>query len=463
MLDGLNDCKKCLIRIDSLEIPGSMEWMREAVYSGRVISPSYYRKSCSCESNIEDVVIMRNKILIDLSHTWISKSETGIQNYALNFAKAMKALNTNVVFITNHQGVIRIIEDEIFTQKVNTKQKISLALQKVWRTYLVHFQIIRTLLSPLAAKIYHYLNQENFSKLSIVPLNCIYIAPESVLDRQKVQSLTDIQNCTQNVFYLCVHDAFPVTHPEFTSEYTRNNIANFLDLVFATKNFVCQTETVKKSLELLLSARKIISVPNLFSDAKIEVVRRPVLSSFQKHLEPIVQSNYFVSIGTIEPRKNLLQLLEVFEEIWVSGQLVELKLFGSYGWNCGREKEKISELISKGYPLLVKANSTSDEIYESLKSSRGLILTSIAEGVGLTPGEAISLGVPAIVNSIPSVLESYPRNLLNVYDGTNTGLRRVILENLNARSLQNDMLSYPCITWEDSAKEFLRMLGEHCD
>lgn len=463
MFDGLTDCKKCLIRIDSLEIPGGMEWMREAVYSGRVTSPSYYRNSCSCEINIEEVVIMRNKILIDLTHTWISKSQTGIQNYALNLAQAMKALNANVVFITNHKGVMRKIEDEIFTQKIKTKQKISLALQKVWRTYLVHIQIIRTLLGPLASRIYHFLNQENFGKVSIVPLNCIYIAPESILDKEKVQSLTHIQNLTQNVFYLCVHDAFPVTHPEFTSDYTRNSIANFLDLVFATKNFVCQTETVRKSLELLLSARKIISAPNLYSDAKIEVVRRPVLSSFQKHLEPITQSNYFVSIGTIEPRKNLLQLLEVFEEIWVSGQLVELKLFGSYGWNCAREKEKITQLISKGYPLLVKTNSTSDEIYKSLRSSRGLILTSIAEGVGLTPGEAISVGVPAIVNSIPSVLESYPRNLLNVYDGTNMGLQRVILEILTLRSMQNDFLSYPCITWEDSAKEFLRMLGKQGD
>ena len=131
MLNGLTDCKKCLIRIDALEIPVGMEWMREAVYSGRVISPSYYRKSCSCEINITNVIIMRNKILIDLTHTWISKSQTGIQNYALNLAKAMKALNTNVVFITNHGGVIRKIEDEIFTQKSKTKHKIFFGTSEV--------------------------------------------------------------------------------------------------------------------------------------------------------------------------------------------------------------------------------------------------------------------------------------------------------------------------------------------
>lgn len=460
MFKGFNECEKCLARVDSIEMSDGMNWVRQAVYSGKIVNPSNYRQTCGCENNVEDVVIMSNKILIDLSHTWKSKSETGIQNYALNLSKAMGNLSANVVFITNYQGIIRKIEDEAFTQKVSIKQKISISLRNIWLTYLENFMMIRVLLRPLGVRVYNYLNQENLDKISVLPLNCIYLAPESILDRQTVQSLIDLQKFTNNNFYLCVHDVFPVTHPEFTSNYTRENIANFLDLVFATKNFVCQTETVSKSLELLLSSRKSISAPNLVSEARIEIIRRPVFNAVQNQGETITKSNFFVSVGTIEPRKNLMQLLEVFEEIWASGELVELKLFGSYGWNCAREKEKITELTSEGYPLLLNPNASSNEIFSSLRNSKGLILTSVAEGVGLTPGEAISVGVPAIVNAIPSVLESYPSNLLTVYDGTNTGLTRVILEKLNSKTPQNEFISYPLVTWEDSAKAFLLMLGE---
>jgi glycosyltransferase involved in cell wall biosynthesis len=167
-----------------------------------------------------------------------------------------------------------------------------------------------------------------------------------------------------------------------------------------------------------------------------------------------------MTVGTIEPRKNLSQLLEVFEEIWRSGLRPELRIYGSYGWNFYREKNKIDKLIFEGFPLITKLNPSTDEIFRDLRKARGLILTSVAEGVGLTPGEAISVGIPAIVNAIPSVLETYSEELLHIYDGTNLGLKKIILENIQSDFNMSILPPSEVISWEKTALDFLKILGE---
>jgi glycosyltransferase involved in cell wall biosynthesis len=454
------NCRKCVKRLGTINDLNEEIWLQESVYSGKIVSPLEYRRFCGCDSKVQDVRIVRNTILIDLTHTWKSGSVTGIQNYSLNLAKALLKINPNILFISNQKGVIRKIETEFFASKVSIKLKIFHLLRRFWRNRIVKISIIKNMLLPFSGPIYHFFYKDSMSKESIIPVNCQIIAPESILDKLTVESLNSIQNHSKNELYLCIHDMFPVTHPEFTSSYTRDNIANFLDLVFGSSNIICQTETVRNSLNLLLDSRKIISAPNIFQNPKISVIRRPLVNLEDYQLEKREFSDYFVTIGTIEPRKNLRQVLEVFEELWNSGLDTELHIYGGFGWNCEFEKHMIEDLVHKGYPLILKLNPSTEQIRDNLKKSRGLILASVAEGVGLTPGEAYSFGVPAIVNSIPAVLESYPKEYLSVYNGTHEGLKKAILSNVKSELDIVSIHNMEIITWEKTAQDVLKLMGE---
>ena len=468
-------CKKCAARSKFGSNFETEEWIRNSIYAGRVTSALNYKSSCACRNKIEKVTVISNSILIDLTHTWKSRSKTGIQNYALNLARAMQGLNSKVIFISNEKGIIRSINTDIYShekgiigsinnniypQKLKFRLQILKILQRFWRKYLKNIDIIRRTFKPISSFIYNLVYKDVLSKESLIPVNCTYVAPESILGKEEVESLIQIQNVSNNKFFLCIHDIFPVTHSEYSSNYTRENVSNFLDLIFNTKNFICQTETVKKSLNHLIEARNIISAPNNVKNHFINVLRRPVIYDLENTKEKISKSVYFVAVGTIEPRKNLMQLLRVFERIWASELKIELRILGSYGWNYKFEEDKIKELISKGLPLSFIQYPSTEEIFECIKRSRALILTSIAEGVGLTPGEAISVGIPVIVNAIPSVVETYSENLLCVYDGTDHDLEKRILENLESTHFGKDSANILDISWEESAKTFLALIGE---
>ena len=453
-------CKKCATRSKFGSDFEMEEWIRNSIYTGRVTGALNYKSSCACRNKIEKVTVISNSILIDLTHTWKSRSKTGIQNYALNLARAMQSLDSKVIFISNEKGIIRSIDIDIYSQKLKFRLQVLEILQKFWRKYLKKIDIIRRIFKPVNTSIYNLAYKNVLSKESLIPINCTYVAPESILGKDEVESLIQIQSMSNNKFFLCIHDVFPVTHAEYSSNYTRENVSNFLDLIFNTKNFICQTETVKNSLNHLIEARNIISSPNIVKNYFIDVVRRPVIYDLENTKEKISESVYFVTVGTIEPRKNLMQLLRVFERIWASELKIELRILGSYGWNYKFEEDKIKELISKGLPLSFIQYPSTEEIFECIKRSRALILTSIAEGVGLTPGEAISVGIPVIVNAIPSVVETYSENLLCIYDGTDQDLEKRILENLNSTHFGKASANILDISWEESAKTFLALIGE---
>lgn len=457
---SIMSCKKCTARCKFESNFETEERIINSIYTGRVTSTLDYKSSCACRNKIEKVIVISNSILIDLTHTWKSRSKTGIQNYALNLARAMQSLDDKVIFIYNEKGIIRSIDIDIYSQKLKFRLQVLEILQKFWRKYVKKIDIIRRILKPINISIYNLAHKNVLSKESLIPINCTYVAPESILEKDVVESLIQIQSMFNNKFFLCVHDVFPVTHAEYSSNYTRENVSNFLDLIFNTKNFICQTEIVKNSLNHLIEARNVISSPSIVKNYFIDVVRRPVIYDLENTKEKISESVYFVTVGTIEPRKNLMQLLRVFERIWASGSKIELRILGSYGWNYKFEEDKIKELISKGLPLSFIQYPSTEEIFECMKRSRALILTSIAEGVGLTPGEAISVGIPVIVNAIPSVVETYSENLLCVYDGTDQDLEKRILENLDSTHFGKTSANILDISWEESAKTFLALIGE---
>jgi glycosyltransferase involved in cell wall biosynthesis len=119
-----------------------------------------------------------------------------------------------------------------------------------------------------------------------------------------------------------------------------------------------------------------------------------------------IDSDYIFAVGTLEPRKNLERLVNVFarlkkERNW-SGKLV---LAGKKGWHCNglfalvRELDLTKEIIFTGYV-------TEEEKWSLLKGARCYYYVSLAEGFGLPILEAFSVGTPTIsanVSSMPEV------------------------------------------------------------
>ncbi|WP_342635723.1 glycosyltransferase [Rhizobium deserti] len=114
---------------------------------------------------------------------------------------------------------------------------------------------------------------------------------------------------------------------------------------------------------------------------------------------------YFVALGTIEPRKNHLLLLNIWRELAQEKKDIHLVIIGRRGW----ENENIIDMLERCRPiqhLVHEYTGLQDmEVTALLLGSKGLLFPSFVEGLGIPALEAAALGIPLILSDIPAFRE----------------------------------------------------------
>jgi glycosyltransferase involved in cell wall biosynthesis len=193
-----------------------------------------------------------------------------------------------------------------------------------------------------------------------------------------------------------VHDLIPITHPEFCrggeSEKHRERMRTVLTTaagVIGNSQATLDELATFARTEGLLNPRGLAAwlgadpLPRIQGD--------------------IPQRCVFVTVGTIEARKNHLLLLDIWERLIERLGVAApcLLIIGQRGW----EAEEVFRLLDHSEKLrghVVELNRCSDEeLARHLGSARALLFPSRAEGYGLPLIEALGLGVPAIASDLP--------------------------------------------------------------
>ncbi|GCE80530.1 glycosyl transferase [Komagataeibacter oboediens] len=137
---------------------------------------------------------------------------------------------------------------------------------------------------------------------------------------------------------------------------------------------------------------------------------------------------YFVYLGTIEPRKNHLLLLNLWRAMVEEkgGAAPRLILVGRRGW----ENENILDMLERCPALqgnVLEYNDLSDpEVVSLLQGSQGLLFPSFSEGFGLPLVEAMVLGTPVVCSDIPVFHEVAGENAIYLDPTDGPAWRRAI-------------------------------------
>jgi len=195
------------------------------------------------------------------------------------------------------------------------------------------------------------------------------------------------------------------------------------------------SENTKRDIvqHLKIPVEKIEVIP-LAPDPLFSVDRNPKLLSETKNKFSI-SDRFILSVGTIEPRKNLFRIIEAYSELRKKRDVKQqLVVVGFQKFARGKSYEQVrlkvaelgleQDIIFTGY--------VTDEDLRALYNAADLFLfPSLYEGFGLPPLEAMACGVPVVTSnnsSIPEVvgdaaLKIDPQDINQIVDATDQSLK----------------------------------------
>lgn len=155
---------------------------------------------------------------------------------------------------------------------------------------------------------------------------------------------------------------------------------------------------------LHMPEEKITVVPN----AVDHTVYRPDYTNqqIQKILDKYkIEPEYFLYLGTIEPRKNLERLIGAYKRLLQEKKNVpQLVLAGQRGWLCDSIYEKVRSLHLEGRILFTGYVEAEDSPL-LMCGAKVFLFPSLYEGFGMPPLEAMACATPVIVSNTTALPE----------------------------------------------------------
>lgn len=191
-----------------------------------------------------------------------------------------------------------------------------------------------------------------------------------------------------------VHDLFPITNPEWFHFWDRYFFKFSLDNALKCgAGFIVNSQTTKEALCGYAN--------HTIRTEVLPCAIRPLTGDLCNNckgcawLEVNHRFSYAIALGTLEPRKNYLELIASWE--MRSDNRIELVIVGKVGW----KSKKIVRAL-KGSRRITHINSCCDGALNALfKKSHSFISASFAEGFDLPAMEARQLyGLPLVLSDI---------------------------------------------------------------
>lgn len=199
---------------------------------------------------------------------------------------------------------------------------------------------------------------------------------------------------------LVIHDLSFALYPEFFSRKMRlwhwavrpGQQAKRADVVLAPSEYTGQDVATQWGIE----AEKIMTAsPALPIGFVRESVAREEFS---------IPNNYFLCLGTLEPRKNIAAVVSAFEEWHKTHTDAQLIIAGAGGWD-----KRLLAIAKKQPGVQVRTSISAKEKSALLQHAQCLVYPSWYEGFGLPLLEAMVAGTPVITSAraaLPEVGET---------------------------------------------------------
>jgi glycosyltransferase involved in cell wall biosynthesis len=194
-----------------------------------------------------------------------------------------------------------------------------------------------------------------------------------------------------------IHDLIPIANPEFCrpgeAERHRERILNALS---SGTGIIGNSKATLEELASFAHERSTSVPPSVAAwIAGMEESREVIPKSLKRP--------FFVTVGTIEARKNHLMLLRIWrrlvEELREAAPV--LVIVGQAGWEADEALQILNDPGTLENSVQTMQDCDDDELATWIAGARAVLMPSRAEGFGLPIIEALALGTPVIASDLP--------------------------------------------------------------
>ena len=265
-----------------------------------------------------------------------------------------------------------------------------------------------------------------------------------------------------------LHDLIPLKHPE-TEKFTAHMYWRLQIPIAAKRSSFIITDSEHARQEILddfgCPAEKVKAIMLGF-DPQMSMLRNSADGDGVR-LKYGLPSEYLLYVGTIQPRKNIDTLIQVFYRLKCSGSFDhKLVIVGRKGWlyeQLFADIKKMgleSEIIFTGFV-------PDEDLPFIYGNARVFLYLSLFEGFGLPPLEAMACGVPVVTSNTTSLPEVVGDAGITVpptdIDAVESALKRVLNDPvLAAKMRESGRCRAQLFSWDAAAQETLMVYQRIC-
>lgn len=263
-----------------------------------------------------------------------------------------------------------------------------------------------------------------------------------------------------------MYDLLPITNPEFFKASVKEPFSASLQIALEQGDyFIAISDAVRDALRGYVAQH---GPPRRLQDASFMsfrlgstldliqtdgVVREAVQRAFRR---PTGQPPY-LTVGTIEPRKNHVLLLDALDQVWQQYPDTSLCIVGRIGWLCEELVSRIVRHPQYNRSLFMFNDLSDAELEYCYQHARGLIFPSHAEGFGLPVVEALQHGLHVMVSDIP-IHREVGREYCTYFDHQSPDVLAQLMCGVEAAGRFPDVRrpdEFALPSWAESTREFL--------
>ena len=264
-----------------------------------------------------------------------------------------------------------------------------------------------------------------------------------------------------------IYDLIPLTHPQFVTESTRQDVSEKFGDVMSLADFVLTiSDYVAKDVSSIFGNELNRTLP-VYSVPLSHELPDSIAGDIEPDTDFIASlpKEYVLCVSTLERRKNHALLLNVWSSLnrKYEGKIPHLILIGKWGWRIEEFRSQLEWQRNLDGKIVVMGNLPDSQLKLLYQNCLFTVFPSFVEGWGLPVGESLALGKPCIASntsSIPEVGGSFCR-YISPYDPLSAmvEIERVLNDREDLREWTAHVAgNFKVRTWADVAANFLRQV-----